>query len=138
MTVHIRMTYNSEQVSLLGVQSILMPLHIHRSHVTIAQFAISVSTPVAAEWLAASAISQLIQEWHVKDSTDPLCLFLLFILWHAEVILCAPSRLHNYVGRLAPGIIPFPRKVQKIRNDDQSLSPVTPLVSILFLSFLIP
>ena len=26
----------------------------------------------------------------------------------------------------------------KIRNDDQSLSPVTPLVSLLFLSFLIP
>ena len=28
--------------------------------------------------------------------------------------------------------------VQGIRNDDQSLSPVTPLVSLLFLSFLIP
>ena len=29
-------------------------------------------------------------------------------------------------------------QVQGIRNDDQSLSPVTPLVSSLFLSFLIP
>ena len=28
--------------------------------------------------------------------------------------------------------------MQGIRNDDQSLSPVTPLVSLLFLSFLIP
>ena len=28
--------------------------------------------------------------------------------------------------------------VQGIRNDDQSLSPVTPLVSLLFLLFLIP
>ena len=28
--------------------------------------------------------------------------------------------------------------VQGIRNDDQSLSPVTPLISLLFLSFLIP
>ena len=28
--------------------------------------------------------------------------------------------------------------VQGIRNDDQSLSPVTPLVPLLFLSFLIP
>ena len=28
------------------------------------------------------------------------------------------------------GIIPFPRKVLGIRNDDQSLSPVTPLVSL--------
>ena len=28
--------------------------------------------------------------------------------------------------------------VQGIRNDDESLSPVTPLVSLLFLSFLIP
>ena len=35
-------------------------------------------------------------------------------------------------------IIPFLRKVQGIRNDDESLSPVTPLVSLLFLSFLIP
>ena len=55
MTVHIFMTHNFEQVSLLGVQSILMPLLIHHSHVTIA---ISVSTAVAADWLAASDISQ--------------------------------------------------------------------------------
>ena len=31
----------------------------------------------------------------------------------------------------------FAIKVQGIRNDDLSLSPVTPLVSLLFLSFLI-
>ena len=45
--------YNSEHVNLLGVQSVLMPLLVHRSHVTIAM---SVSTPVAANWLAASDI----------------------------------------------------------------------------------
>ena len=50
--------------------------------------------------------------------------------------------MYNYVllpqvGRLAPGIITLPRKMQGIRNDDdQSLSPVTTLVSLLFLSFL--
>ena len=31
--------------------------------------------------------------------------------------------LATYLGRLAPGIIPLPRKVQGIRNDYQ---PVTP------------
>ena len=52
-------------------------------------------------------------------------------------ILRAPSHLHKYVNELLV-YIPFPRKMQGIRNDDQSLSPVTPLVSSLFLSFLIP
>ena len=33
---------------------------------------------------------------------------------------------------------PLVHTVQGIWNDDQSLSPVTPLVSLLFLSFLIP
>ena len=50
------MTYNSEHVNLLGVQSVVMPLLVHRSHLTIAQVAMSVSTPVAADWLAASDI----------------------------------------------------------------------------------
>ena len=37
----------------------------------------------------------------------------------------SPSQLHRYID---PGIIPFPRKVQGIRNDDQSLSPLISLV----------
>ena len=52
------MTYNFEQVSLLCVQSNLMPLLILHMTVTIAQVAMSVSTAVAADWLAASDISQ--------------------------------------------------------------------------------
>ena len=36
------------------------------------------------------------------------------------------------VGELAPGIDHFQKKVQGIRTDDQSLSPVTPLVYLLF------
>ena len=48
------------------------------------------------------------------------------------------SLLATQLGRLVPGIIPIPRKKQGIRNDDQLLSPVTPLVPLLFLSFLIP
>ena len=42
MTINIIMddiNYNSEQVNLLGVQSVLMPLLLHRSHLTIAQVA---------------------------------------------------------------------------------------------------
>ena len=53
------------------------------------------------------------------------------------MILYAPSHLYKYVNELLV-YIPFSRKMQGIRNDDQSLSPVTPLVSSLFLSFLIP
>ena len=34
------MTYNSEHVNLLGVQSVLMPLLVHGSHAIIAQVAI--------------------------------------------------------------------------------------------------
>ena len=60
-------------------------------------------------------------------------LILLFILWYAEVILRAPSHLHKYVNELL--VYHFQ---EKFKNDDQSLSPVTPLVSSLFLSFLIP
>ena len=44
---------------------------------------------------------------------------LLFILWYVEVIHVL------YITRSI--IIPFLRKVQGIKNDDQSLSPVTPL-----------
>ena len=49
--------------------------------------------------------------------------------------------MYMHVGRsiLLLVIILFPRKVQGIiRNDDQSLSPVAPLVRVLFLSFLVP
>ena len=55
MTVNIIMD-NFEQVSLLCVQSNLMPLLILHMTVTIAQVAMSVSTAVAADWLAASDI----------------------------------------------------------------------------------
>ena len=94
----------------------------------------SVSTPgLLQHCLAASAMSQLIQEWHVKDCTDPD---------FAACLYCSMRKLY-YV--LPPGYIcrwisswykPFPRKVQGIRNDDQSRSPVTPLDSLF--SLLIP
>ena len=51
-----------------------------------------------------------------------------------------PAMYIGTVGRfiiITPWL--FPRKVQGIiRNDDQSLSPVSSLVCVLFLSFLIP
>ena len=88
------MTYNSEKVSLLGVQSILIPLLIHHSHVTIIipQVAMSVSTSVAADWLAASDISQLF-----KNGTLKIVQILDFTFYTVVcgVILCAPSQLHN-------------------------------------------
>ena len=43
--------------------------------------------------------------------------------------------IYNYVYTVG---ISHTITVHGIRNDDQSLSPVTPLVSLLFLSFLIP
>ena len=75
------MTYKSEQVNLLGVQSVLMPLIIIIIHVTMAQVAIiSVSTSVA---LVSSIIMIriIIQEWHVKGSTDPGFYFLYCGMW---------------------------------------------------------
>ena len=45
------------------------------------------------------------------------------------------SLLATEVGESAPDDF---IEVQGIRNDDQSPSPVTPLASLLFLSFLIP
>ena len=83
----------------------------------------SVSTSVAC-WLLSSIC---IQEWQVKDSTDPGFYFLYCGTWKLYPVHVL------YITRSI--IIPFLRKVQGIRNDDQSLSPVTPLVS---LSFLIP
>ena len=66
--------------------SILMPLLIHYSHVTVAM---SVSTAVAADWLAASDIPQECMARR-QESTR-----LVFIPWYVEDILCAPSQLHN-------------------------------------------
>ena len=86
MTINIIlwMTYNSEQVNLLGVQSVLMPLLLHRSHLTIAQVAIHVSINFCC-WLAASDI--IIQEWQVKDSTDPGFYFLYCGTW--KLYMCS-------------------------------------------------
>ena len=48
------------------MQSNLMPLLIHHSHITRAKVAMSVSTTVAADWLAAYDIKN---SRHVKENT---------------------------------------------------------------------
>ena len=108
-----------------------MPLLIRCSHIIIAQVAImSVSTSVAS-YIAASDI--IIQEWHVKDSTDPGFYFLYCGMWQFYYVF--PP---GYITRSISSWYMYNTISKKRVNDDHSLSPVTPLVSLLFLSFLIP
>ena len=112
------MTYNSEQVNLLGVQSVLIytSLTCHYSY--------NVSIDFCC-WLAASDI--IIQEWHVKDSTDPGFYFLYCGMWKLYYVF--PP------GYMTRSISSWYNTISKIRNDDQSLSPVTPLVSFFCRSY---
>ena len=75
---------------------------------------------MGADCLAASAMSQLTQVCHVKGSTDPS----YHAVYTVICILRAPSWLHKSISS-GIYILRFPRKVQGIRNNDQSLSPVT-------------
>ena len=65
MTFHImdRHMHNTEHLCLCGVQSVLVPLLIHHSHITAVQVAMYHHQPVTADCLAASMMSQSIHNY---------------------------------------------------------------------------
>ena len=82
---------------------------------------------------SATYVAIILQVWHVKGNTDPSCLDTCCLYCGIRKLYYTCSFLPIIISRLMQllGIIytGFQRKMQGIRNDDQSLSPVTPLVS---------
>ena len=96
----------------------------------------SVSTPgLLQHCLAASVMSQLIQEWHVKDCTDPD--FAVYTVVCGSYITC--SLPATYVGGLAPGINHFQEKCRELGTMINHVLLLLHLILYFnFLSLLIP
>ena len=87
-------------------------------------------------------LSQLILDWHIKGSTDPLIMFGFFGLYcvmRKLYYVLPPSYVHRYSRSIYNYYSPWYNTISKKsagNYDDQSLSPVTSLVRVLFLSLI--